>query len=163
MCWIDLCKYQSLDVFVAYFPKLYASQEEGFSFRFCEKIVFRRNLNLPLQVYCQSYERNLINLAADKFFPLIMSYLPRKQWNPFSFLKAVLALFLRQYQCSRNKNSEAFLENSIFFGSLFEWILVLLKCLSMSIVSVWSMKVISCSSCMFIGWPFTSCSLLFRW
>ena len=79
----------------------------------------------------------------------------------FSLPKAVLPLLSALYQSCFNKNSQIFLANSIV-PDLFRWTLLSFKCLSMSTVSLWSIKVISRSPHMFIIRLFTSCALLFR-
>ena len=78
----------------------------------------------------------------------------------FSLTKAVLSLLSELHQSCCNKNSQAFLANSIV-PDLFRWTLLSLKCLSMLMVSVWSIKVISRSPHMFISRLSTSCALLF--
>lgn len=57
--------------------------------------------------------------------------------------------------------SQTFLVNSIFSSS-FKWSLLSFKNLSVSTVTVRSMKVIPRSPPIVISWMFTSCALLFR-
>ena len=79
----------------------------------------------------------------------------------FSLPKAVLSLLSALYQSCCNKNSQTFLASSIV-PDLFRWTLLWFKCLSMSMVSVWSIKMISRSPHMSISRLFTSCALLFK-
>ena len=77
----------------------------------------------------------------------------------FSLPKVVLPLLSALFQSCCNKNWQTFLANSIV-PDLFRWTLLSFKSLSVSMVSVWSIKVISRSPHIFISR--TSCALLFR-
>ena len=79
----------------------------------------------------------------------------------FLIPKAMLPLLSALYQSCGNKNSQTFLANSIAPG-LFKGTLFSFKYLFMSMVSVWSTKVISRSPHMFISPLFTSFALWFR-
>ena len=79
----------------------------------------------------------------------------------FSLARAVLPLLSAPNQSCCNEGSLTFLAN-VIVPDLFKWTLLSLKCISIEIVSVWSMKVISRSPHMLISRLFTSCALLFR-
>ena len=59
-----------------------------------------------------------MNFLADERFALMLSYLLRKQLNPFSFIKYILTLLWVLYQSCFNNNSQTFLANSIVQGFL---------------------------------------------
>ena len=60
----------------------------------------------------------------------------------FSLPKVVLPLLSALFQSCCNKNRQTFLANSIV-ADLFRWTLLSFKCVSVSMVSVWLIKVIS--------------------
>lgn len=71
-----------------------------------------------------------------------------------SFPEDILSLLSVLYRSSCNKNSQTFLGSSIV-PSLFEWTLLLFKCLFMSVILLWVTKT-------FISQLFTSCTLWFK-
>ena len=77
----------------------------------------------------------------------------------FSLPKAVLPLSSALYQSCCNKNRQTLLANSIV-PDLFRWTLLSFKRLSVSMVSVWSTKVIPRSPHVLISRLFTSFALL---
>ena len=80
----------------------------------------------------------------------------------FSLPQEILPLLSALYQsCLLPLNSQTFLVNSIV-PNLFKWTLLLFKCYSMSMLSLWSTKVILRWPNMFISWLCTSYALLFR-
>ena len=95
--YVNLCKYQPIDVFVMYIFQSFTRVKEHFHRTFPKFYLFSQKLDPMLQVYGQSYEKNPTDLLSDECFALILSCLLRKQLDPFHFLRIYYHHYYRRY------------------------------------------------------------------
>ena len=159
--YVKLGKDQPIDDFMTYIFKSFTRIRENFSIKIWWNFMwFFKNLIL-LYRFMTSVTKRIWLITSWWLLRSDIEFLTPKTVELFSLPKAILPLLSALYQSCGKKNLQTFLANSIV-PDLFKRTLLSFKCLSMSVVSMWSTKVISRSLHMFISPLFVSGALSFR-